>query len=261
MLAHHLPFKKSLNFKLTEFPRLFILLLAAWVSTMLALPFIENFWGDTGLTWGVVAGVLLQAAAVLFILARAWGVARAAWTAALVLGLAWAVEAVGSSTGLPFGAYVYTGKLQPQLAGVPLLIPLAWLMMLPPAWAVAGRLIGSQRSPAFIGLSALAFTAWDLFLDPQMVAWGLWQWTQPSGYFGVPWSNYIGWLLASAVITALARPAPLPIKPLWLIYTLTWGLETGGLLLFWGLPGPALAGCLGMGSLTWLAWSIRREKN
>src|SRR5690606_41755819 len=28
----------------------------------------------------------------------------------------------------------------------------------------------------FILVSALALTVWDLFLDPQMVAWGFWIW-------------------------------------------------------------------------------------
>ena len=45
--------------------------------------------------------------------------------------IGWTAEAIGSKTGFPFGAYHYTDRLQPQLLGVPLLIPLAWLMMLP----------------------------------------------------------------------------------------------------------------------------------
>lgn len=94
-----------------------------------------------------------------------------------------------------------------------------------------------------------------------MAAWGLWVWENPKGYFGIPWSNYIGWLLASALITALVRPQNLPVYPLLLIYTITWALETIGLIFFWGLPGPALVGFVAMGSLVWLAWSKQREKH
>jgi uncharacterized membrane protein len=262
MPTQYLSLKKSFDFRLlfAGLPPFFSLMLVAWVITLLSLPIIEYFYGEMALLWGVVAGVLLQAAAVLLILCLAWGARRTAWTAAVVLILAWAIEAVGSSSGVPFGPYAYTHKLQPQLSGVPLLIPLAWLMMLPPAWAVAERLTGEWRSPTFVAASALAFTAWDLFLDPQMTAWSLWEWTQPGGYFGIPWVNYIGWLIASAVITTLARPAKLPIRPLLLIYTITWALETAGLLLFWHLPGPALVGGLVMGSLVWLAWTSQREE-
>jgi putative membrane protein len=169
----------------------------------------------------------------------------------------WLIEFVGSTTGYPFGVYHYTDLLQPQVGGVPILIPLGWWMMLPPAWAVAQSLAGSASRPAFIGWSALALTAWDLFLDPQMVAWGLWKWAQPGGYFGIPWVNFLGWLLASALITALVRPGPLPARPLMLIYAITWLLESIGLIFFWELPGPGSVGFIGMGSLLCLAYIKR----
>ena len=38
-----------------------------------------------------------------------------------------------------------------------------------------------------------------------------------------------------------------------MIYILTWLLELGGLAFFWGLPGPAAGGALGMGAFVWLA--------
>ena len=161
--------------------------------------------------------------------------------------VAWTSEAVGSKTGFPFGAYHYTDRLQPQLLGVPLLIPLAWLMMLPPAWAVAQRITRRSTGLLFVAVSALAFTAWDLFLDPQMVNWGLWVWDQPGQYFGIPLVNYAGWFLVSALITVLARPSALPTRPLFVIYALTWLIETMGLILFWGMYGPAAAGFIGMG--------------
>ncbi len=239
----------------------FLPLLLVWVLTMIALPIVKHLLGDVALNAGVVLGVVLQVSFVLAVLSRAWGPARTVWVSGVVGALAWGVEALGSATGFPFGDYFYTDKLQPQLFHVPLLIPLAWLMMLPPAWAVAGRLAGSWRGLKFIALSALALTAWDLFLDPQMVAWDFWVWEQPGGYFGIPWINFAGWLLAAAVITALVRPGPLPARPLLLVYGVTWFLETFGLLFFWGLPGPALTGGAVMGLLLWLAntaWD-RRE--
>jgi putative membrane protein len=203
----------------------------------------------------------LQAGVVVILLYHNWGPIRTLWSVAGIVGLTWAIEAIGSATGVPFGAYHYTDKLQPQVAHVPLLIPLAWLMMLPPAWAVAYQVAGTNRSWTFVAFSALALTAWDLFLDPQMVAWGLWVWENPGGYFGIPWSNYLGWLLASALITVLVQPQNLPVIPLLLIYTITWVLETIGLFFFWGLPGPALVGFVAMGSLVWLAWSKHTEKH
>lgn len=241
-------------------PPIVAVLLMVWVVTMISLPIVRYLAGETGVRWGVVAGVVLQTATVLIILYHAWGAARTILTAVGVSVLAWMAEAVGASTGLLFGAYHYTDKLQPQLGHVPLLIPLAWLMMLPPAWAVAQQITGSTRGWRFVAISAVALTAWDLFLDPQMVAWGLWVWENPGGYFGIPWHNYLGWLVVSAVMTLLLRPPKLPVLPLLLVYTVTWALETIGLMVFWGLPGPALVGFVVMGLLVVLVWSTKKEE-
>lgn len=225
---------------------------------MIALPILKYFFAESGLLIGLTVSVLVQVGVVLAILYRAWGLTPTMRLVFVVSGLSWLIEFMGSTTGFPFGSYHYTELMQPQLAGVPLLIPLAWLMMLPCAWAIAHRLSGGRYGPTFIAWSAIAMTAWDLFLDPQMVAWGLWVWAEPGGYFGIPWVNYLGWLLASAFITAIIRPDPVPDKPLILMYALTWLLETGGLFFFWGLPGPAVVGFVGMGSLLWLVYLKRK---
>lgn len=262
--------------------RAYHFLIAAWVLAMIAQPILRWLYGERFLMAGVNVAVILQAMAVLAILLPAWGAWRAAAVGGVVALLAWSVEFVGSSTGFPFGQYDYTSRLQPQLGGVPLLIPLAWLMMLPPAWAVAGailtRLLPHQRAQgghgagwlggvAFVALSALAFTAWDLFLDPQMVNWGFWVWQQPGEYFGIPLVNYGGWLLSSALITAvvyrLLRPPSLlnavTFRPLLIVYAITWALESVGLSVFWGMPGPAFFGCVAMGAMLLAAWPAKSE--
>lgn len=222
-------------------------LVGAWVLTMISIPIMRWVIGDSVLHWGVIASVLLQAAAVLAVAQAGWGTRETLHMLALVLPLAWLVERVGSTTGIPFGAYHYTEALAPLLGGVPLIIPVAWLMMLPAAWAVAAAITGAQSGWRFVAVSAAAFTAWDFFLDPQMVHWGYWVWHEPGGYFGIPWVNFSGWLLASALITWLVRPKPLPQAPLIAIYTITWLLQSVGQALFWNMPGPALVGFFTMG--------------
>ncbi len=229
-------------------------LIVMWVASMISLPILRWVGGDPIVPTGVAVTVIIQSAAVASVLARAWGWRHTLLTLVAVAALGWLVEFTGSTTGFPFGQYHYTDRLQPQINGVPLVIPFAWFMMLPPAWAVAHRLIGVKRRLAFVALSALAFTAWDLFLDPQMAGWGFWVWADPDGYFGIPWINFGGWITASALITLLVQPSKLPVRPLLIIYTITWALMTIGLLVFWGLPGPALAGGAAMGSLVALAW-------
>lgn len=231
-----------------------------WVLTMISLPVVGWILGEGYLLRGMSFGVLIQVSAVLAILHHAWGMARTLKTFATVAVLSYFAELIGSTTGIPFGKYHYTELLQPQLAGVPLLIPLAWMMMLPPAWAIA-EMILSRSSPQsstpklpFVILSALAFTAWDLFLDPQMVGWGFWVWEIPGEYFGIPLVNYLGWFLVSALITWIARPENLPVGPLGLVYALTWVLQTIGQAIFWGQPGPALIGFVVCGLFVLLAY-------
>lgn len=229
-------------------------LLGIWALIMIALPIVRAFASTATFNALVVASVLIQAITVLVVVAEKWGRRRTLLMAMGAAVISWLIEAFGSATGFPFGDYDYTASLQPQLFGVPLVIPLAWLMMLPPAWAVAQTLVGFRPRWMFVLVSAAAFTAWDLFLDPQMVSWGYWVWDNPSGYFGIPWINYFGWFLAAAVLTLLLRPLPVPELPLLVIYTITWALEAIGLLVFFGLPGPALVGAVVMGLFVFLSW-------
>jgi len=222
----------------------------AWLAFMVAMPIVD--WATQGQIYPQLAtvGVLLQMLASLAALRWAWPWPRITFTLLVVTALTWFAEWVGSATGWPFGKYSYTALLQPQLAGVPLLIPLAWLMMLPPTWAVVSALVAPEKRVAFAALTGVAFTAWDLYLDPQMVARGLWVWAEPSGYFGIPWINFFGWWLTSSLVTFVVAPKDFEAaqKPLAAIYALTWILQAIGLGLFWGQPGPALVGFVAMGA-------------
>jgi uncharacterized membrane protein len=122
-----------------------------------------------------------------------------------------AFEAVGLSTGFPYGSYSYSDALGPTLLGVPFLVPLAWLMMAWPSRVLADRLTAGvrpdRRRAARIGAAAAVFAGWDVVLDPQMVQAGYWTWADPSpglpGIDTVPLTNLAGWLLAGAVLMTL----------------------------------------------------------
>lgn len=235
---------------------------------MISIPII-GWVGKDYFDVGVIAGVLLQACTVLTILQQAWGTSLVAKLAGLILVVTWLLEFVGSQTGFPFGQYHYSEVLQPQVGGVPLLIPIAWLMMLPVSWAVAFAILQPDKwqksssahtlQPAngnllrFAALAGLAMTVWDLFLDPQMTSWNYWVWEQPGGYFGIPWINFVGWWLSATLITwflmRVLQPQSLPVKPLLVIYTLVWALQSVGQGFFWNQPGPAIVGFIAMGTL------------
>ncbi|RKR87222.1 putative membrane protein [Micromonospora pisi] len=184
---------------------------------------------------------------------------RGARTAAVLIlvttGGGWAVEALGVTTGFPFGDYDYSGQLGPKLGGVPLVIPLAWTWMAWPAWLAAVRL--TRPGPRRVALAALGLATWDLFLDPQMVAEGYWSWHRPTpalpGVAGVPVGNYLGWLLVAVLLMAvLARLAPAEgardaaDAPMYALYLWTYASSVLAHAVFLDLPGSAVWGALAM---------------
>jgi uncharacterized membrane protein len=224
-------------------------LLIGWLVISLALPALQFHASEKTFLQALSLVVLLQVAFVLNALYRVWG-----WWGMLravvgVVLLSWIILAIVVRSGLPYGNLTYTAVLQPQVLDVPLLIPLAWMMMLPPAWAVARlitrKLTGCVMHLSFISLSAVAFTAWGLYFEPLMVNLGFEQWNPAGEFFGVPWLHFLGWLVVSGVITFGLSPKRIPGGVLVLVYGLTWLVDFITLFVFWNLPGPAFAG-LGM---------------
>ncbi len=228
--------------------------LAGWLLVMTMTPVVGWVAGVDAQIQMINLGVVAQAALVFRLIWMVWPAKVILRLLLMIVPITWFAEFVGSQTGFPFGRYHYTALLQPQLLNVPLLIPLAWFMMLPPAWAIAQGLVSRKNRWVFAAAAGLVFTAWDLYLDPQMVMLNLWQWDQPGLYFGIPIINYFGWWLVSTVVTLVVSPPEFDPYLLAAIYTLIWLLQVVALGIFWGQPGPALVGFVGMGIGSVLFW-------
>lgn len=130
--------------------------------------------------------------------------------------ISWVYEHVGVATGLVYGAYHYTDVLGPKIGHVPLLIPLAWFMMLYPSYVIADLIVQGQPTGTARGLgrllslsflSALVMTAWDLLIDPILSGPDVqaWVWEEPGPYFGIPVQNYVGWMLTTFTVYGAYR--------------------------------------------------------
>lgn len=124
---------------------------------------------------------------------------------ALCLATATLFESLGLRTGFPFGHYFFTGVMGPKVMGLPILLALAWVGVGYAAWIVATQIVGARINSRF-GLlltpfvAAAAMCAWDLGMDPEWACIDrAWVWLDGGGYFGVPFSNYFGWLLTTWV--------------------------------------------------------------
>ena len=106
-------------------------------------------------------------------------------------------------TGFPFGHYHYTEVLGPKLFLVPLIIAPAYFGAGYLAWSLAhiltgvfgGRLESGQifRVPL---IAAFIMVMWDMQMDPVAATIRQqWIWHDGGCYFGVPFVNFMGWLL------------------------------------------------------------------
>ncbi|MBC7932178.1 MAG: carotenoid biosynthesis protein [Rubrivivax sp.] len=125
--------------------------------------------------------------------------ARARRGAAALVSIAllgFIVEVIGANYDFPFGAYAYTDALRPQLFGVPLVMGFAWMALAAQGWEMATRLRLSP--PLTVILAALWTTAVDLVIDPLAANHlAYWKWERAGAYYGIPASNFAGWLVTA----------------------------------------------------------------
>ncbi|MDZ7850230.1 MAG: bisanhydrobacterioruberin hydratase [Halodesulfurarchaeum sp.] len=117
-------------------------------------------------------------------------------------GYAYGIELVGVRTGLPYGEFDYLIDLGPMLFGdVPLGLPIFFLPLVLNSYLLVVLLLGSRATATRLRLGGtLAMVmAMDLVLDPGAVGLGFWGYVDGGGYYGVPVSNFAGWLLSGAI--------------------------------------------------------------
>lgn len=163
------------------------------VGTFQLRPYVFGF-----LTFFVVAGLrdLGRARTVTFLL---WGGA-----------VALVAELVSTRVGIPFGLYHYTGDTRGAelfLGNVPFFSPLSFPFLAYAAFCLARRTLGPGWAATragrvrMVALSGMLMMLLDVVIDPLAVRGGRWFlghiFYYPDGglYFGVPLSNFLGWLV------------------------------------------------------------------
>lgn len=151
-----------------------------------------------------------------FLAAGACDLGRARTLGFLLWGfvVALGAELWSTRTGVPFGLYHYTGATsgaELYLSNVPFFSPLSFPFLAYASLCVARRAFGPGRAGSragrlrLVGLSGALMTCLDVVIDPLAVRGGRWflghLFTYPQGgiYFGVPLSNFAGWLLVGWV--------------------------------------------------------------
>ncbi len=137
------------------------------------------------------------------------------WVAATYL-FTFAVEAIGTATGVIFGSYHYGSGMKLQLANVPLIIALNWTVLVLAANHIALYL---TRSPWVASLLAgLLVAGYDWFIEPVAIRLDYWSWATGNE---VPLQNYAAWFLIGFVVSIPIQLRRVRFRhPLLLVYWL-----------------------------------------
>ena len=207
--------------------------------------FTSRFPDVPGASAGSYVSTFLMALPATLALFHYLGARRAIRSLVSVSLFAFAIEATGVATGFPYGRFYYGDALGPLVFGLaPYLLPVSYAPLVIGAVAAAYR-PGNPRIVPWILRSAALLVLMDGVLDPGAAALGFWIWPDGGAYYGVPLTNYFGWLLSGALAAALlltaghwrGRPPPGLLDSA-IIAMAFWT----GVAVFSGLAIPALLG-------------------
>ena len=117
----------------------------------------------------------------------------------LMLVSGYLIEYAGVKTGYPFGEYLYTDKLQPQLFNVPVAISLSWVIVVVSSFLIVFSENGKNLF-AKVVYSSLIVLGLDLMLEP-FAAFINQFWVWRAGF--VPIQNYVSWFVIAIIFSTL----------------------------------------------------------
>jgi len=185
------------------------LLLAASALFFCAAYFTVSFPDTPGAGAGSFVSTLLIALPSFLTLWHYLGPRGAALSLLCVSAFGYAIETTGVVTGFPYGPFYYGDSLGPKAAGlVPYLLPLSWVpLVLGAVAAVAPAATPEDIAPPHRAIwvlsAAILLTLVDGVLDPGAVSLGFWVYLEGGPYYGVPATNFLGWLLSSSVAATI----------------------------------------------------------
>jgi uncharacterized membrane protein len=179
--------------------------IAAWIAFAVYLVLVVGFaWNPTPLAQCLAAiGIAAACAHAIFF----YGWKDAAVLMVICLVTTFTMENLGATTGIPFGHYHFeVGSNLVHVGVIPIIVGPLWFGMGYFSWIVAGTLLGGadRRLNGKLEIVALPVVAafvmaqWDVVMDPpEATISKAWIWHDGGGHFGVPLSNYLGWLLTA----------------------------------------------------------------
>jgi bisanhydrobacterioruberin hydratase len=111
--------------------------------------------------------------------------------------IGWAVEAIGTNTGIIFGGYSYGPSLGPKIFATPFAMIINWM--------ISVYLITMVLRPKIINIWRLGFAGallmviYDILLEPVAIRLDMWSWETGTP----PLQNYVAWFIISFPLVML----------------------------------------------------------
>ncbi len=126
------------------------------------------------------------------------GKQRALYLLAILSAYAFLIETIALRTGFPYGHFTYSNALGTLIFGItPWTVPLGWVPLLIATWVLAWRFMPLIEMR--ILLTTFFLVGIDLILDPAAVSLGFWKYAHPGFWGGVPYTNFLGWMLSGII--------------------------------------------------------------
>lgn len=203
------------------------------------------------------AFVLVLWAPAAWVLKQWLGWRRAASVLAALGIFAVSIESFAIKTGLPYGHFSYGDKIGDKVLGlVPWTVPFSWPPLVLGALVLAQQIAPKRRALAAI----LILLSFDLVLDPGAVQQGFWTYDFGGFYYGVPLSNFVGWLISGWIgvwlFNKVSRKSneevPLPLVSSVMLILAFWT----AICIFTPLSLPATIGLILLG---WIYWQTNPQ--
>jgi uncharacterized membrane protein len=179
--------------------------ITVWLAVCAYLAAVVGFaWNPTPLAQGLAA---VGIAAAFTHASFAYGLRHALALFVICTGITFTMENLGAATGFPFGHYHFeVAPSLPHIGAIPIVVGPLWFGVGYFSWMVAGILLCGadfrlrERFNVILlpVVAAFVMTQWDLILEPPSATVSkAWIWHDGGAFFGVPASNFFGWLLTS----------------------------------------------------------------
>lgn len=150
--------------------------------------------------------MLAANAAVFYSFFRKDGSRRLATWSIITFLLTFLIELIGVKTGLIFGSYQYGDVMFLQIAQVPVVIGMNWVILILGSYSLSLS-AGSGRYFAPL-ISSIIIVIFDFVMEEVAMQLGYWHWDGNA----VPFQNYIAWFIISLIFTSLLTLYKVSIK-------------------------------------------------